>query len=626
MSLTYPTSWRRYITNPVTGNVYKDHEGNYLYMIYGMNNAKDYIKYVNTLALDNPNISIQDEDTTKYLISALKNLNLYDSVELLWTPQAGILQRVDGLLKYLSTGYDMTPDSLGDYGDNDLTQSTESQQPRLVGGIAPGSKPAAANLNGEGRYFTHPEISFGAGDEWSVTTRFSPDGKINSYIWRHSSVTSLLNTNPVSLRDKFYFFKSSVFGLIIGDSSPYYGKNVTVTITYNNGTLNGYVNGALTASDTQSGSYEFDRLFRDYAGTASAHLIQSQALTPTQVSDLHTTLRAIYPEIESVQIGTQTWATRNFEAVATPLGNVIANVTEAANVEKINEDFELGRTNWNGVAAFIAEDGVIKAINVPSGSTFYTKTNVVTSGKYYKATFDIFNYTSGNISLRYGTGAGYVPLGSIENKTYTIFFKAEHTGYFGFYSHNITNLHLDNVILEEVGWSGLGDLYTGLIAQGYTEYDALKETAAWCYYNNDPDNGAIYGKLYNWYAAKLLDLDMQTAGFGWRVPTSAQFTTLANYLGGASVAGGKMKMTGVDYWDSPNTGATNESGFTALPSGYRSTIGSFLTLKTRTAIWGVESANNKAPIIFLTKDQSAVATSPDNAKLQGFSLRLIKNS
>ena len=94
-------------------------------------------------------------------------------------------------------------------------------------------------------------------------------------------------------------------------------------------------------------------------------------------------------------------------------------------------------------------------------------------------------------------------------------------------------------------------------------------TGAWCYYDNDPNNGAIYGKLYNWYA---VNDPRGLAPQGWHVPTETEWTTLINYLGGASVAGGKMKSTGTTYWGSPNTG-TNSSGFSALPGGLREADG-----------------------------------------------------
>ena len=95
-------------------------------------------------------------------------------------------------------------------------------------------------------------------------------------------------------------------------------------------------------------------------------------------------------------------------------------------------------------------------------------------------------------------------------------------------------------------------------------------TGAWCYYNNDSANGATYGKLYNWYAvAGIHDTDPNTpnkklAPTGYHVPADAEWTTLTTYLGGES-AGAKM----TSLWNTPNTEATNSSGFTALPGGAR---------------------------------------------------------
>jgi uncharacterized protein (TIGR02145 family) len=105
-----------------------------------------------------------------------------------------------------------------------------------------------------------------------------------------------------------------------------------------------------------------------------------------------------------------------------------------------------------------------------------------------------------------------------------------------------------------------------------TAWGALT-TGAYCYYNNDSATyAAIYGKLYNWYA---VNDPRGLAPEGWHIPTDFDWTTLENCLGGASVAGGKMKTTGTTRWTTPNTGATNESGFAGLPGGYRNLIGSF---------------------------------------------------
>jgi len=97
-------------------------------------------------------------------------------------------------------------------------------------------------------------------------------------------------------------------------------------------------------------------------------------------------------------------------------------------------------------------------------------------------------------------------------------------------------------------------------------------TGAYCWYNNDITNKTSYGALYNWYAATDT---RNIAPTGWHIPTDAEWTILTTYLGGESVAGGKMKEAGTTHWLSPNTGATNESRFTALPGGYRLTGGTF---------------------------------------------------
>jgi len=90
-------------------------------------------------------------------------------------------------------------------------------------------------------------------------------------------------------------------------------------------------------------------------------------------------------------------------------------------------------------------------------------------------------------------------------------------------------------------------------------------TGAYCWYDNDQSANAKYGALYNWYA---VDDSRGLCPTGWHVPTDAEWTTFTTYLGGTTVAGGKMKSVSA-LWSSPNTDATNNSGFSGLPGGYR---------------------------------------------------------
>lgn len=104
-------------------------------------------------------------------------------------------------------------------------------------------------------------------------------------------------------------------------------------------------------------------------------------------------------------------------------------------------------------------------------------------------------------------------------------------------------------------------------------------TGAWCYYNNDPAMGAIYGKLYNWYA---MNDSRGLAPKGWHISTDDEWTILSDCLGGDAIAGDKLKSTGSitggdGLWCYTNQSATNESGFSALPGGSRSfTNGTFI--------------------------------------------------
>ena len=104
----------------------------------------------------------------------------------------------------------------------------------------------------------------------------------------------------------------------------------------------------------------------------------------------------------------------------------------------------------------------------------------------------------------------------------------------------------------------------------------------WFAYNDNLDNVSTYGRLYTWYT--VTD-SRNVCPDGWHVSTDAEWTILIDYLGGTSVAGGKLKETGTTHWTSPNTGATNESGFTVLPASIRSYNGTFNNLGNKAGFW-----------------------------------------
>jgi uncharacterized protein (TIGR02145 family) len=107
-------------------------------------------------------------------------------------------------------------------------------------------------------------------------------------------------------------------------------------------------------------------------------------------------------------------------------------------------------------------------------------------------------------------------------------------------------------------------------------------TGAVCDYNNTAANSATYGKLYNWYA--VTD-SRKLCPAGWHVPSQTEWTTMLTAIGGADVAGGKMKEVGTTHWASPNTSATNTSGFTGLGGGYRNYLGVFKDFSYNVGYW-----------------------------------------
>ena len=147
-------------------------------------------------------------------------------------------------------------------------------------------------------------------------------------------------------------------------------------------------------------------------------------------------------------------------------------------------------------------------------------------------------------------------------------------------------------------------------------------TGAWCYYNNSDSLGAIYGKLYNWYAVN--DPRGLTPA-GWHVPSDSEWTVLSNFYGGDSLSGGKLKESDTTHWYLPNNGATNESGFTALPGGYRYYGGFYFNVRNYGYWWSsTESYASNAWFRYLSYGSANMFRVYDN-KGSGFSVRLVRD-
>jgi uncharacterized protein (TIGR02145 family) len=113
-------------------------------------------------------------------------------------------------------------------------------------------------------------------------------------------------------------------------------------------------------------------------------------------------------------------------------------------------------------------------------------------------------------------------------------------------------------VTNQAAWDSLTDVF-GVIKMG-----------VYCDYSYNPDFASTYGHLYSQYAVK----DSRCISpLGWHAPSFAECQRLFEFLGGFSAAGGRLKEAGTSHWEYPNAGATNESGFSALPSGYNTIFG-----------------------------------------------------
>lgn len=146
-------------------------------------------------------------------------------------------------------------------------------------------------------------------------------------------------------------------------------------------------------------------------------------------------------------------------------------------------------------------------------------------------------------------------------------------------------------------------------------------TGAWCYYLNDSSYGAVFGKLYNWYA---VNDSRGIAPQGWRVATKEDWKKLTDCLGGENVAGGKLKEIGSSHWMTPNVGAVNTSGFSALPGGGRSSKGDFTMVDNLGIYWTETNYDELQAWIRHLSYSNTYVVEFYNDKRNGFSVRVLK--
>jgi uncharacterized protein (TIGR02145 family) len=168
-----------------------------------------------------------------------------------------------------------------------------------------------------------------------------------------------------------------------------------------------------------------------------------------------------------------------------------------------------------------------------------------------------------------------------------------------------------------------------------TAWDVLDENSrAYCWFGDEINNKDTYGALYTWAAAMkgAESSDANPSGVqgvcptGWHLPSNAEWEELERFLGGTDVAGGKMKEAGTTHWADPNTDATNESGFTGLPGGYRSNIGTFGRFASYGSWWNSDEYSETSAYYRLLNFGNTAIYKLHLSKEVGFSVRCVRDN
>lgn len=475
---------------------------------------------------------------------------------------------------------------------NDLYQTVDTNQP-ILDKITPIEKYSVKNGSGSTRFLRHPTIELNQLSNWTIELVFNNhslgnnegpighDSNNSGLAFNYNGIYGVLLWGVPSGSNRALFY----------NMSKHCGKTTVLHIVNSDNVVKLFINGVFIGQ-TNSIGLVLNRIFTSrYNNVYSYSSLYSLAyiykkLSNTDISNRASILKSIFPEVPSVIIGGKEWSVRNFESTITPQSNIIPEIQNSNNVEMItniaDREFSSDTGFWNKGAGISISDGVCHFVS--SEANIGISKTLLVINKWYKITFTISNYVSGSLravsgNFLYGTYSS--------NGTYNIYAMAGSTSFALWGVSTVNTLDIDNVSVKEISWSSSQELYDGIYSQtsGTIEqktYEAVKAAAMWCNWNNDAAFGVIYGKLYNWFAVKLLQMDIDyynaanpSTPWGWRVPTSVDYNFLITNLGGSSIAGGKMKLVDSTFWGGSNIGATNESGFSSIMSNYRLETGGF---------------------------------------------------
>jgi len=305
-----------------------------------------------------------------------------------------------------------------------------------------------------------------------------------------------------------------------------------------------------------------------------------------------------------------------------PMDPVVPTVT-TSNINVVSDTIAIsGGEVLSDGGSPVTERGIcwntVKNPTRSSNSVDSFSTNGIGIGKFtstmtlsrqdYNATFYFRAYASNSVGIAYGSEFSFSPAKLLVMDSYSNFYHFAKIGTQVWMVENLkTTLFNDGSAISYV--------------EDSTPWNS-RNTPGYCWYDSDETTYKnIYGALYNWYAVSRGNL----CPTGWHVPSDSEWTTLSNYLGGATLSGGKLKETGVRHWKIPNAGATNETGFTALPGGYRTNTGLFENLGNYGQWWSSTAGTaNVSYYRYLYYGNSSMISSFVNQKY-GLSVRCLKN-
>jgi uncharacterized protein (TIGR02145 family) len=281
---------------------------------------------------------------------------------------------------------------------------------------------------------------------------------------------------------------------------------------------------------------------------------------------------------------------------ATLYGNVNANYSSAT------VTFEYGTTTGYGSVATVAQSPVTGN----SGTEVNAKINSLSPGTNYHYRVKAVN----SLGTTYG-----------EDMTFT---STEMVGDVDGNEYNTVLIGTQLWMAENLKTTKYND---GTQINGVTNGDTWFSltTGAYCDYNNYQSQSDTYGRLYNWYTVAVTN-PKNVCPADWHIPSDEEWTSLTTYTGGESLSGDKLKETGTIHWIGPNAGASNETGFTALPGGYRTQFGTFDNIGTHGYWWS--STETDVPDTWannMSYDANSTSRSLFDKRF-GFSVRCIRDN